>query len=76
MYLFGFSINALSLFDWCSPSHVVDDAIVVSRTSSAASRTALRRVTRLKAMSEVTGPIIAIALVLCAVFIRSPSSAV
>ncbi|MBK7643093.1 MAG: multidrug efflux RND transporter permease subunit [Planctomycetes bacterium] len=71
MHAFGFSINALSLFGLVlAIGIVVDDAIVVvenverniSLGKSPADATA-------QAMKEVTGPIIATALVLCAVFI-------
>lgn len=72
MYVLGFSINMLTLFGLVlAIGIVVDDAIVV-----------LENVERLieqeklsphdaaiKAMSEVTGPVVAIMLVLCAVFI-------
>nr|MBO2511601.1 multidrug efflux RND transporter permease subunit [Gammaproteobacteria bacterium] len=71
MHLFGFSLNALSLFGLVlAIGIVVDDAIVVvenverhiglGKTPVQAARDAMR---------EVTGPIIAIALVLCAVFV-------
>ncbi len=71
MYLFGFSLNALSLFGLVlAIGIVVDDAIVVvenvernialGKTSLEATKTAMR---------EVTGPIIATSLVLSAVFI-------
>jgi multidrug efflux pump len=71
MLAFGFSINALSLFGLVlAIGIVVDDAIVVVEnverniarglSSYDASR---------QAMKEVTGPIVATALVLCAVFI-------
>ncbi len=71
MYAFGFSLNTLSLFGLVlSIGIVVDDAIVVvenverhiehGMTPIAATR---------RAMEEVSGPIIAIALVLCAVFV-------
>jgi len=71
MLAFGFSINALSLFGLVlAIGIVVDDAIVVVEnverniarglSSYDASR---------QAMNEVTGPIVATALVLCAVFV-------
>jgi multidrug efflux pump len=71
MLLFGFSLNTLSLFGLVlAIGIVVDDAIVVvenverhihmGRTPIEATR---------EAMEEVSGPIIAIALVLCAVFV-------
>ena len=71
MLLFGFSINALSLFGLVlAIGIVVDDAIVVVENVERNIEAGLRpREATLKAMSEVTGPIIAIALVLCAVFV-------
>ncbi|MBD9425548.1 efflux RND transporter permease subunit [Pseudomonas sp. PDM15] len=71
MHLFGFSLNALSLFGLVlAIGIVVDDAIVVvenverniglGKTPIDATR---------QAMKEVTGPIVATALVLCAVFV-------
>ncbi|MBP1847916.1 gold/copper resistance efflux pump [Rhizobium petrolearium] len=73
MYMFGFSLNTLSLFGLVlSIGIVVDDAIVVvenverhialGETPKEAAR---------KAMDEVTGPIVAITSVLSAVFIPS-----
>jgi multidrug efflux pump len=71
MYMFGFSINALSLFGLVlAIGIVVDDAIVVVENVERNIEAGLApREGTLKAMSEVTGPIIAIALVLCAVFV-------
>jgi multidrug efflux pump len=71
MLLFGFSINALSLFGLVlAIGIVVDDAIVVVENVERNIEAGLApRAATLKAMSEVTGPIIAIALVLCAVFV-------
>jgi len=71
MNAFGFSINALSLFGLVlSIGIVVDDAIVVVENVERSIENGLSpRDATLKAMSEVTGPIIAIALVLCAVFV-------
>ncbi|MDI9569169.1 MAG: multidrug efflux RND transporter permease subunit [Pseudomonadota bacterium] len=72
MILFGFSINMLTLFGMVlAIGIVVDDAIVVIEnvernmeefhlTPNEAAK---------KAMDEVTGPVIAIVLVLCAVFV-------
>jgi multidrug efflux pump len=71
LYLLGFSINTLTLFGLVlAIGIVVDDAIVVvenvernigeGRTPLAAAH---------QAMKEVSGPIVAIALVLCAVFV-------
>src|SRR5882757_2807473 len=70
---FGFSVNALSLFGLVlAIGIVVDDAIVVVENveRNIASGLSPREATY-RAMSEVSGPIIAIALVLCAVFIPS-----
>ncbi|HWU77768.1 MAG TPA: efflux RND transporter permease subunit [Rhodanobacter sp.] len=71
MYLAGFSLNALSLFGLVlAIGIVVDDAIVVVENVERhielgqSPRDATRQ-----AMREVTGPIVATALVLCAVFI-------
>ena len=71
MYLFGFSINALSLFGLVlAIGIVVDDAIVVVENVERNIEAGLSpRAATLQAISEVTGPIIAIALVLCAVFV-------
>ena len=66
MHLFGFSINNLSLFGLVlAIGIVVDDAIVVVENVERNIEAGLGpREATLKAMSEVTGPIIAIALVL------------
>ena len=71
MLLFGFSINALSLFGLVlSIGIVVDDAIVVVENVERNIELGLSPLdATYKAMQEVSGPIIAIALVLCAVFI-------
>ena len=71
MQALGFSINNLSLFGLVlAIGIVVDDAIVVVENVERNIALGLSPIeaTR-KAMNEVTGPIIAIALVLCAVFI-------
>ena len=71
MHLFGFSINALSLF-WLvlAIGIVVDDAIVVVENVERNIEMGLNpREATYKAMREVSGPIIAIALVLIAVFV-------
>jgi len=67
----GFSINALSLFGLVlAIGIVVDDAIVVVENVERNIELGLSPVEATKrAMSEVTGPIIATALVLCAVFV-------
>src|SRR5471030_1608144 len=68
---FGFSINTLSLFGLVlAIGIVVDDAIVVVENveRNIANGLAPREAT-IQAMKEVSGPIIAIALVLCAVFV-------
>ena len=67
----GFSLNNLSLFGLVlAIGIVVDDAIVVVENVERwlAKGLSPREATR-KAMDEVTGPVIAIALVLCAVFV-------
>ncbi|HEX3431163.1 MAG TPA: efflux RND transporter permease subunit, partial [Rhizomicrobium sp.] len=71
MFAFGFSINALSLFGLVlAIGIVVDDAIVVVENVERNIEAGLApREATMKAMSEVTRPIIAIALVLCAVFV-------
>jgi multidrug efflux pump len=67
----GFSINALSLFGLVlAIGIVVDDAIVVVENVERNIENGLSpREAAIKAMSEVTSPIIAITLVLCAVFV-------
>ncbi|TQV86272.1 efflux RND transporter permease subunit [Exilibacterium tricleocarpae] len=71
MHLFGFSINALSLFGLVlSIGIVVDDAIVVVENVERNIEEGLRpREATYKAMQEVSGPIIAISLTLVAVFV-------
>ncbi len=71
MYLFGFSINVLSLFGLVlAIGIVVDDAIVVVENVKRNIENGLKpRAATIQAMSEVTSPIIAITLVLCAVFV-------
>jgi len=71
MHLLGFSLNALSLFGLVlAIGIVVDDAIVVVENveRNIGLGKSPEEATR-QAMKEVTGPIIATALVLCAVFI-------
>lgn len=71
MWMFGFSINALSLFGLVlSIGIVVDDAIVVVENVERNIAEGLSpRDATYQAMREVSGPIIAIALTLIAVFI-------
>ena len=71
MHVFGFSINALSLFGLVlAIGIVVDDAIVVVENVERNIEQGLKpREAALKAMQEVSGPIVAIALVLIAVFV-------
>ena len=72
MYMLGFSINLLTLFGMVlAIGIVVDDAIVVLENVERVMRTEKLspRDASIKAMEEVTGPIVAIVLVLCAVFI-------
>src|SRR5438477_1803107 len=71
MAMLGFSLNNLTLFGLVlAVGIVVDDAIVVVENVERwlAAGLAPREATR-KAMDEVTGPVIAVALVLCAVFV-------
>jgi HAE1 family hydrophobic/amphiphilic exporter-1 len=69
--MFGFSINTLSLFGLVlAIGLVVDDAIVVVEAVEHHIEHGLSpKEATLKAMSEVSGPVIAIALVLSAVFV-------
>jgi len=71
MHVFGFSINALSLFGLVlAIGIVVDDAIVVVENVERNIENGLSpHDATIRAMSEVTSPIIAITLVLCAVFV-------
>ncbi|HZV67515.1 MAG TPA: efflux RND transporter permease subunit, partial [Telluria sp.] len=68
---FGFSINTLTLFGLVlAIGIVVDDAIVVVENVERNIESGLSpRDATVQAMKEVSGPIIAIALVLCAVFV-------
>jgi len=78
MYAFDFSVNQLTLFGMVlAIGIVVDDAIVVlenverhMRTEGLVAKEATRR-----ALEEVSGPVIAIVLVLTAVFLPSHFSA-
>ena len=72
LYLLGYSINTLTLFGMVlAIGIVVDDAIVVlenvERIMHEEHKSA--REAAVKAMQEVTGPVIAIVLTLCAVFV-------
>ncbi|WP_462166807.1 efflux RND transporter permease subunit [Pseudoalteromonas sp. GB43] len=72
MYMLGYSINSLTLFGMVlSIGIVVDDAIVVlenvERTMHEEGLGA--REAAVKAMGEVSGPVVAIVLVLCSVFV-------
>ncbi len=72
LHLLGYSINTLTLFGMVlSIGIVVDDAIVVLENIERIMHEEGLPVRQaaVKAMSEVTGPVIAIVLVLCAVFI-------
>jgi multidrug efflux pump len=71
MYVMGFAINALTLFGLVlAIGIVVDDAIVVVENVERNIEEGLSpREASYKAMTEVSGPIIAIALVLIAVFV-------
>lgn len=73
MYLMGFTLNNLTLFGLVlAIGIVVDDAIVVLENIEVwlAKGLPVREAT-IGAMSEITGPILAITLVLCSVFLPS-----
>ena len=72
LFMLGYSINTLTLFGMVlSIGIVVDDAIVVlenvERIMSEQNKTPYEAA--IQAMQEVTGPVVAIVLVLCAVFV-------
>jgi hydrophobe/amphiphile efflux-1 (HAE1) family protein len=72
LYLLGYSINTLTLFGMVlSIGIVVDDAIVVLENVERImhEERAAARDAAIKAMKEISGPVIAIVLVLCAVFV-------
>lgn len=72
MYLFGLSINTLTLFGMVlAIGIVVDDAIVVIENveRNMRERRLSAKDAAIKAMEEVTGPVIAIVFVLCSVFL-------
>src|SRR5207302_9498552 len=69
--MLGFSINTLTLFGMVlAIGIVVDDAIVVVETVERhMAQVEPRKQAAINAMQEVSGPIFAIVLVLCAVFV-------
>src|SRR5690606_14435915 len=71
LMMLGFSINTLTLFAMVLASGiVVDDAIAVVETVQRNIEEALARLAAAhQAMREVSGPIVAISLVLCSVFV-------
>ncbi|MFN4283124.1 MAG: efflux RND transporter permease subunit [Alphaproteobacteria bacterium] len=72
IYVLGFSINLLTLFGLVlAIGIVVDDAIVVLENVERIMTTEglPPKAAAIKAMQEVTGPVVAIVLVLCAVFV-------
>jgi len=72
MYACGFTINTLTLFGLVlAIGIVVDDAIIVIENVERIMRTEGLgpREATIKAMQQVTGPVVAIVLVLCAVFV-------
>jgi len=72
LYLLGYSINTLTLFGMVlAIGIVVDDAIVVLENVERIMREQGKspRDAAIQAMQEVTGPVIAIVLTLCAVFV-------
>ena len=73
MALLGFRLNNLTLFGLVlAIGIVVDDAIVVLENIERLIGTGLdARTATIKAMDEITGPIVAITLVLCSVFLPS-----
>jgi multidrug efflux pump len=73
LYLLHFSLNQLTLFGMVlAIGIVVDDAIVVLENVEHHLSTGLdAKSATIKAMDEITGPIMAITLVLCSVFLPS-----
>ncbi len=72
MYALGFSINTLTLFGLVlAIGIVVDDAIVVLENTERIMRTEGKsaREAAFESMTQVTGPVVAIVLVLCSVFV-------
>ncbi|MDD5211841.1 MAG: multidrug efflux RND transporter permease subunit [Sulfuricurvum sp.] len=72
MYLLGYSINTLTLFGLVlAIGIVVDDAIVVIENMERIlqSERLSPRAAAIKAMGQISGPVIAIVLVMCAVFV-------
>lgn len=72
MYMLGYSINSLTLFGMVLPiGIVVDDAIVVLENVERIMHEehVSAHEAAIKAMKEVSGPVVAIVLVLCSVFV-------
>jgi HAE1 family hydrophobic/amphiphilic exporter-1 len=71
LFLFGFSVNLLTLFALIlAIGIVVDDAIVIVENASHHIEHGMRpRAATIRAMNEVTGPVMAITVVLMAVFV-------
>lgn len=72
LYMLGYSINSLTLFGMVlSIGIVVDDAIVVLENVERIMHEEGKNVrdAAIKAMKEVSGPVVAIVLVLCSVFV-------
>src|SRR5690606_11772902 len=72
LYMLGYSINTLTLFGMVlSIGIVVDDAIVVLENVERIMHEehVSARDAAIKAMQEVSGPVVAIVMVLCAVFV-------
>ncbi|MFN7940956.1 MAG: multidrug efflux RND transporter permease subunit [Thermoanaerobaculia bacterium] len=72
MYALGFSVNTLTLFGLVlAIGIVVDDAIVVLENTERimASEGKTARQAAFESMTQVTGPVVAIVLVLCSVFV-------
>ena len=72
LYMLGYSINSLTLFGMVlSIGIVVDDAIVVLENVERIMQEEGKNVrdAAIKAMKEVSGPVVAIILVLCSVFV-------
>jgi len=72
LYVLGFSINTLTLFGSCCDRHRRRDAIVVVENVERNIEEGARRWKRASGYERGFGPIVAIALVLCSVFVRWP----